>query len=202
LGLPLVSDHNALGQEKDPIKALFDGVPADLQVIRANPVRCDRVNDWLAENVNGKGKTIEMRVEVYPANVIRSKDGTYQIGLRLKDPAITILGGEWSVHLTNGFNVVDGTLYQLGFRGVKTADAEKVADARHILIQGKVKEVKVARVRNVSKPAITVLLEEVQVDGSKWTPNPEQGGFEADGPLNPFRGAPKGKNKKGAQDGK
>jgi hypothetical protein len=195
---PIAADRNALGQEKDPIKALFDGVPVDLRAkVKQNPVRCDRVNDWLAENVNGKGKIIEMRLEVGPAGVDRSKDGTYLVGLRVKDPTVAVLDDEWSVHLTNGFNLIQGSIYQLGFRGVKTADAEKIADAQNIVFRGKIKEIKLPRIRSKSKTAILVVLEDVELNGSKWMPYQEPGA-EGGGPFgaDPF-GQKKGKSKKG-----
>src|ERR1019366_4143872 len=79
LCLPLAFDRNAAGQEKDKdsIKTLFDGIPADLRAkVRGNPVRCDRVNDWLKEHVNGKGKVVEIRLAVKNISTSRSEDGT------------------------------------------------------------------------------------------------------------------------------
>ena len=59
LGLAVGADGLASGQEKekDSIKALFEGIPADLRSkVRDNPVRCDRVNDWLQEPCQWEGQ--------------------------------------------------------------------------------------------------------------------------------------------------
>jgi hypothetical protein len=64
---------------KDSIASLFDGIPADLRSnVRLNSVRRDRVNDWLADHVDGKGKTVELQLPVRVA-AIRSKDRTYTV---------------------------------------------------------------------------------------------------------------------------
>jgi hypothetical protein len=76
----LLSSGSAPAQQpKDSIVALFDGLPADLRAkVQTNSVRRDRVNDWLDEHVNGKGKTIEMQVPVI-VRANRAKDRTYLV---------------------------------------------------------------------------------------------------------------------------
>lgn len=87
----------------DSIPALFDGLPADLRAkVKWNSVRRDRVNDWLGENVNGKGKTIEMQV---PVKVLakRAKDGTYLVAVTVS-PGPIFKGGK----ATKGFGGAGG----------------------------------------------------------------------------------------------
>jgi hypothetical protein len=85
--LVLVSNPLVSGQEKDKdkmsLKSLFDGLPADLRAkVKHNPVRCDRVNDWLQENVNGKGKTIEMQVAVKKVSPFAPRMARISLSLR------------------------------------------------------------------------------------------------------------------------
>ena len=101
LSIALGSDGPVSGQEKEKnaIKSLFEGIPADLRSkVRENPVRCDRVNDWLKENVNGKGKAIEIRLEVNEVFTLCSpKDETYLVRLTLASAKGSVLEDEWRV---------------------------------------------------------------------------------------------------------
>jgi len=82
----------------------LEGLPSDLRAkMKANPVRRDRVNDWLGEHVNGKGKIIEVRVPVR-IKPTRAKDGSYTVWISLESsnpPRVTFnaLGicGRWNL---------------------------------------------------------------------------------------------------------
>lgn len=192
LALALVIGTNGPGwsqeKEKDSIKALFDGIPADLRSkVRDNPVRCDRVNDWLKDHVNGKGKTIEIRLDVNDVSTTRAEDGTYRVRLTLAPVKGNILEDDWRVHFTN--QVAGDAKVPVGpfrgannfaFEGVSTAEAEKLFELKQAVIQGKVLAAALARsADNVFDPgrggnnrtgSISVALEDVRVDGKKWTP--------------------------------
>jgi hypothetical protein len=187
-------------QDKNSIKALFDEIPKDLAAkVKDNPVRCDRVNDWLQEHVNGKGKTIEIRVEMKEVRPYR-KEGAYLVYLTLAAPKLNFLGDDWRVHIGDGVSPGRASA-NFTFEGVSTADAEKLVDLTHVSIQGKVKEVNLPRFSaRFSKPAapldpeLRIVLEDVQVDGKKWTPykGPIIGGGFGNGGFgggNPFGGA-------------
>jgi hypothetical protein len=205
-GFATPPDQPGPDKEKNPIKALLDGIPADLRTkVRDNPVRCDRVNDWLKENANGK--TIEVRVELQEALPERGDKG-YIVHLALEGTKINVLDADWHVVLADHMMGRESTLPSRGgfahfsLEGVKTADAEKLVDAKRAVIKGKVKEAKITRLnREVFRPesgatnsaTLTVVLEEVLVDGNKWTPyRAAKGGGIGTGEANPF-----GKGKKG-----
>jgi hypothetical protein len=79
----LSSGSTPAQQPENSIAALFDGLPGDLHAkVQNNSVRRDRVNDWLVDHVNGKGKTIEMQV---PVRVLakRAKDRTYLVAVTI-----------------------------------------------------------------------------------------------------------------------
>ena len=61
---------------------------------------------------------------------------------------------------------------RISFRGVKTADAEKLVEAKQILIHGRVKLVMISRQNSFrgDSASIIIPLEDVQVDGNKWAP--------------------------------
>jgi hypothetical protein len=198
-------DKVAPGEERNTVKALFDGLPADLRAkVRDNPVRCDRVNDWLKDQVNGKGKTVELRLFVKDVLPYRSEDGTYRVHLKLEAAKMQLLGDEWQVALGD-YNSRRDTSgpppdyapqgYNFSFSGVSSADAEKLADSKEVVIQGKVQEVLLPRFSRNSAhgAAMSVILEEVQVNGKKSTP------YKA--PDGPFVGGKKGggKGKKAPQ---
>lgn len=186
LCLPLAFDGNASGQEKDKdsIKTLFDGIPADLRAkVRDNPVRCDRVNDWLKENVNGKGKAIEVRLAVSEIITVRSPDeGTYLVHLSLAPAKGIVLEDTWRLyfrdHIHAGpkgpFGRPGGSesRYSFSFEGLSTAEAEKLVDTKQVVIQGKVQEAKLGRSLGFGGGAagtINFTLEDVRVEGKKWT---------------------------------
>jgi hypothetical protein len=197
-------DKVAPGEERNTVKALFDGLPADLRAkVRDNPVRCDRVNDWLKDQVNGKGKTVEIRLFVKDVLPYRSEDGTYRVHIKLVAANMQLLGDGWQVALGdyNSRRITSGPAEYLppggnfSFSGVSSADAEKLADSKEVVIQGKVQEVLLPRFQRNSPDgaAMSVILEEVQVNGKKWTP------YKA--PDVPFVGGKKagGKGKKNPQ---
>jgi hypothetical protein len=180
-------------QPQDAIAVLFEGVPADLRSkVKTNFVRRDRVNDWLRENVNGKGKTIEIKVPVRVGGK-RANDGSYallaNLGTAAKGfgggtpftggkkgggtgfalltaPKINVLGDDWSLDLLVGDP--DASLYvsnQFELNGVSAADAEKLVDLEQASIKGKVHEVRLA-----SETLLRVVLDDAQMEGKRITP--------------------------------
>ena len=190
LGGDVVKIRLQLSTEPKTIKSLFDGIPADLRaMVRDNPVRCDRVNDWLKEHVNGKGKTIEIEMKVKKVRPYRINDKTYRVELTLERPNLAVLGDEWSIYLCDRYVSEDGSLKQdFHFGDVSVADAEKLADAKSVMIRGNVKEARLSRFRYLSVPhTVHFELEDVQVNGSKFVP------YQAPDPF----GGKKGGGKKG-----
>jgi hypothetical protein len=167
----------ASGQEKDkekeknPIKALFDGVPADLRSkVKNNAVRRDRVNDWLKEQVDRKGKTIEIHIGVRNVGATRSSDGTYVVRLELREAIVNVLEDQWLFYLSES-EQGEGNVFS--FMGLNSADAEKLADLKKVVLYGKLKEAKLlpnAPRTGGGSPVISIVMEDVQVDGKKWTP--------------------------------
>ena len=217
--LAIEADRSASGQEKakekakNSIAAIFDGIPADLRgKVKDNPVRCDRANDWLKEYVNGKGKIVEIRLDVKEIAPYRQKEG-YLVELRLENAKANLLGDEWQVSfgdVTNGFgrDVSSGfgtkgtgaraaaPRINFTFVEVSQADAEKLADAKQVVIKGKVRDVKLARL-GYSPPAagtIGIILDDIEVDGKKWTPyiSPVGGRKGGIGPGDGFQPGKKG----------
>ena len=140
----------ASGQDKqDPLAALFVGLPADLRAnIGTNSVRRDRVNDWLSEHVDGKGKTVELRIPV-TVTAVRGADKTYtvqftmrnrffggegQLAGRALSAAVTVLGDTWPILLRDGSGSIDRSGYRsnFGFVEVSTEDAEKLVELKEI----------------------------------------------------------------------
>jgi hypothetical protein len=171
---------------KDSIVALFDGIPADLRSkVKDNSVRRDRVNGWLRDHVNGKGKTIEMQLSVR-VTAILSKEETYTIVVSLKQggfgafagegPHVAVLGDEWSVSF--GFAPKDSAEIwsQLELTGVSVADAEKLVELERATFKGNVK------LAVLYQTSLRLILEEVQVDGKKMTPRKLEGGGKKGAP--------------------
>lgn len=204
-GLASPPDRPAPDKDKNAIKLLFDGLPADLRTkVRDNPVRCDRVNDWLQDNVNGKGRTVEIRVDVKEVLPYRRNTG-YLVHFFLEETKVNLLDADWQVVLAdvgNGPAVgrkASGAK-NFSFEGISTVDAERLVDLKRAVVVGKVKEAKISRLHAssvaTSAPTVTIILEDVLVDGKKWTPyqTPAGDGF---GPGAPFGvGGAKGKGKK------
>jgi hypothetical protein len=180
----------ALCGEKDAkdatnsIVALFDGIPADLRSkVKNNSVRRDRVNGWLRDHVNGKGKTIELQLPVR-VTAILSKEETYTIVVSLVNkgggfggfagdgPKVAVLGDEWPIFLT--FAAKDPpdspNSTQLELAGVSVADAEKLVELDRAKIKGNVQLV------GVTENSVRLILEDMQVDGKKMTARKLQGG--------------------------
>ena len=185
-------DTRLLGQEKEKnsLDALFNGIPADLKTkVRDNPVRIDRVEDWLQEHLRGKGKTVELTFAVkdiyYPK---RGDDGTYIILLKLEPAKALALGDEWTVTIGNGSRLNT----DLAFAGVSALDAETFVNTKSVLVQGKVTIVRMLGGSGSSggpksgfaPPRIFVGVEDVQVNGKIWAAHKSP-----DGPF--------GKGKKG-----
>lgn len=197
-GFASPSDQPAPDKEKNTIKSLFDGLPQELRAkVQSNPVRCDRVNDWLQENVNGKGRVVEIRLELQDILPVRRENG-YVVLMSQKKVKINVLDAEWNLSIADeangpatpprGFNA-----RTFSFEGVKAADAEKLADQKDAVITGKVKEVAISRVTNQGAPYVAMILEDVLVDGKKWTPlKRPAGGFGIPGDGG---GGAKGKGK-------
>ena len=180
----------AAGQEKkqkpNSIESLFEGLPADLRKnLENNAVRRDRVNNWLKEHVNGKGKTIEVRV---PVEIIprRAKDGTYPVLVNVNESNAIVrpLGEKWSLGIIRrpvaqtkggakdkvGKGGKGATYFRgLVFVGVSPADAEKLSDLKKVTIQGKVREMEL-KDRFATLLCVCLFLEDVRLDGMKLTP--------------------------------
>jgi hypothetical protein len=183
-------------KDKEAIKGLFDGIPMDLRAkVKDNPVRCDRVNDWLHENVAGKGKIVGLTLSVAKVNPIRDKSGAYSIYLAVAPSSVNVLSDDWKVSFHD--NGAFAREYQFTFEGVSTADAEKIADAKHVHFQGKVKYVSLARFPNPASN-MRIVLEDILVDGKKWTSSGDGPGGPAffGGKGKPFGGDDGGKTKK------
>jgi hypothetical protein len=179
----------AAGQKKkqepqNSIESLFEGLPADLRKnVQSNQVRIDRVNDWLKEHVNGKGKAVEVRVSamIVPR---RAPDGTYFVSVNVNgtNAAARALGEEWSLEFIRRPSVTakgkgggkGGVRFLRGFvfAGVSPEDAEKLADLKAVTIQGKVQEAEISD-RLTGRPGIYILLEDVRLNGKKlMSPKP------------------------------
>ncbi|HEX3315078.1 MAG TPA: hypothetical protein VHR72_09325, partial [Gemmataceae bacterium] len=184
---------------KSAVASLFEGVPPDLRGnIKTNSVRIDRINDWLSENVDGKGKAIEVELPVI-VNAVRNADKTYSVEFigRSSNGAfgpggggfggrggfgpstaltVTVLGDTWPVTVGDGrgFGSREASF---GFVGVSAADAEKFVELKKIRVQGKAKRVR------VGETGISLALDDVLVDGQKLTPRsgPTRGGKKAKG---------------------
>lgn len=179
-------------KDKEAIKVLFDGIPMDLRAkVKDNPVRCDRVNDWLRDNVGGKGKIIGMTLAVEKVYPNREKVGVYSIQLAVAPTVVNVLSDDWKVSFHD--NGAFAREYQFNFVDVSSADAEKLADAKHVHLQGKVKYVLLSRLPN-PQPSIRIVLEDILVDGKKWT--------SSDGPSGPAIFGGKGKPFGGDDGGK
>jgi hypothetical protein len=188
-------------KDKEAIRALFYGIPMDLRAkVKDNPVRCDRVNDWLRENIAGKGKTVGMTLAVETLHPVRVQDGTYLIRMAVKRSEINVLAADWNVIFSN--HAVGSREYHFYFEGVSTADAEKLADAERVHVQGTVKHVLLSRYPD-PLPSMRIVLENVFVDGKKWTMSSPSGpvgfggkGNPPGGKVNPFGDGDGGKTKK------
>jgi hypothetical protein len=200
---PLVGQEKSQPKEQT-IEALFAGLPADLQAkVKTNPVRCDRVNDWLKENVASKGKNVKVRAEVAEVSPAR-RDGNYLVHLKLEPLIVKFLGDDWKVALTdvtNGNTLRSNFAKNFSFEAVGTPDAEKLCDAKHVMVSGHVREVRVPRPAD-TVGLVVVVLEDVEIDGKAWKPyispivGGGKGGFNPGGD-NPFGGGGK-KGKGGA----
>ncbi len=174
MAAPAAGQQKQQSAKENSIESLFDGLPANLQKnVKSNPVRRDRVNDWLKEHVNGKGKTIAVRV---PAQLIvrRANDGTYNVFLSGGGPrgdfTVTALGEVWPVTFC-GNRFVKGFKNRLRapltFVGVSAADAEKLADLKEVTVKGKVHEAEIND--QFAQPGIVLVLDDVRLDGKKFT---------------------------------
>jgi hypothetical protein len=184
---------------KDSIAALFEGIPADLRSkVQENSVRRDRVNDWLSDHVNGKGKTIEIQVPAI-VTATRTKDSTYTIVVSLGrakkkgggtvggpfpgfgpgGPRVTVLGDEWTLSVLFAPKESAKPRSQLELAGVSPADAEKLVELDRAAIKGNVQRATIG-----SGSVFHLVLGDVQVEGKNMTPR------EPESDLSP-KGAPK-----------
>ena len=206
VGLARGQDQSGRDKEKNTLQSLFDGIPKDLSAkVQPNPVRCDRVNDWLQDNVNGKGRSIEVTIELQDVLPYRQENG-YRVHLALKESKLNLLDADWELRLADPTNAemilrraVVGAK-NFSFDGVNAVDAEKLVDMKKVAIRGKVKEAKISRLNSSTAPAITIILEDVLVEGNRWIAyqGPAVGNpfGKAKGGENPIQ---KGKGKGGAK---
>jgi hypothetical protein len=182
-GVPAAAQQKQ--QKPNSVASLFEGLPADLRAkVKTNAVRRDRVNDWLQEHVNGKGKIIAVCV---PAQITprRAKDGTYNVAIDFGTSfrVVNILGDDWALELNGPAVLVPkaakgggkgfggkGMFSGRGFRfmGVSSADAEILADLKEVTIQGKVERVMLLPV--FGDIGISLILDDIRVEGKKLTP--------------------------------
>lgn len=170
-------------KEGNSLQSLFDGSPKGLTTkALANRIRRDRVNDWLQENVNGKGKVVQLQV---PMHVVatRAMDGTYVISLRNNGFVGNVFGETWYVQeigkneaAQRNFQIPFGSnSARFVFEEVSAADAEKLTDSRTVTIQGKVKQATLApqyqRPDEDEPPYyLRLTLEDVRVNGKAYMP--------------------------------
>jgi hypothetical protein len=172
---PLTATANKGAQGS--VQALFQGIPADLRAnVKANSVRRDRVNDWLSENVDGKGKAIAVDMSV-SVRAKRDANKTYTVQFTEQSPkgrgiSVTVLGDEWRVLISVAKAGGKGRSYtnDLVLVGVSTAEAEKLVELKKVHIEGKVKEAR------VQSGAIDLILEDVLINGKKATTKPKAEG--------------------------
>lgn len=159
-------------KEKNSIAALFDGIPADLRSkVRDNPVRCDRVNDWLTAEIDGKGKIVEAQATVKKFRPFRTDTKTYRVELILERPVLVVFGDEWLLHLCGHFvSESRGENEDFHFSDVSMADAEKLGDSKKVIIRGKVNLARLSRFAYANTPhAIHIVVDDVHIDGKKFT---------------------------------
>lgn len=167
----LLLSHDVVNaQEKNTIRALFEGTPEDLRArVKENAVRRDRVNDWLSEHVNGKGKTIEVEATVDLVRTTRNTDGTYAVKIHVAHVKAHALENDWQAYLSD-----DAKGQGFSFVAVSAVDAEKLIDTKKVVVQGKVKEIKLLPNRpgigGSAVPVINVVLEDIRIDGKAFTP--------------------------------
>jgi hypothetical protein len=97
------------------------------------------------------------------------RDGGYLFHLKTHRVKVNVLGADWDVQLadvTNGLGRSGAVLQNFSFEAMSTADAEKLADAKEVVVTGHVREVVVPRFTDLGP--IRVVLEDVQVDGKTW----------------------------------
>lgn len=207
-------DRPKAQKTENSVEALFDGIPQDLCAkVRDNPVRCDRVNDWLQENVNGKGKMFDTRVDLQEVIPYRRENG-YLMHLVLKETKVRLLDADWVLHLgdhklpASGKSFGSSALsYHFSFEGVSAAHAEATCDMKSVAVKGRVKEAKISRLHTAATPTLSIVLEDVTIENNRWAPYKAPTGLRggADGGDNPFGGFGKGKSdgttKKGAKKG-
>ncbi len=173
-----------LQQEKDQhsVQSLFDGSPAGLCTkALTNRIRRDGVNDWLQENVNFRGKVVQLHMPIFVIPT-RDKDGSYVIRLKNAAAGVKVFGETWYVQAIGESEVARWNLQLpfgtnatcFAFKGVSAADAEKLTDTNPATIHGKVKEATLApqkRGEEESPPYyLRLILEEVQINGKAFTP--------------------------------
>lgn len=184
-------DRPKAKKTENTVEALFEGIPQDLRTkVQSNPVRCDRVNDWLQENVNGKEKFIDVRVDLHEVVPYR-RDTGYLMHLMLGESKVRVLDADWVLQLSDHKLPVGKSIpssYHFSFEGVGTADAEKTCDLKSVAIKGRVKEAKISRLHSSATPTLSIILEEVLVENNRWTPykSPTSGGLG--GPRPPVKG--------------
>jgi hypothetical protein len=169
---PVFSQDKGQAKEKNTITALFDGIPADLRAkVRDNPVRVDRVNDWLKAEIDGKGKIVEVQATVKKFRPFRTDAKTYRVELILERPVIVVFGDDWQLHLCGHFvseSRVENEDFQ--FSDVSLADAEYLGESKKVIIRGKVNLARLSRFAYANTPhTIHIVLDDVHIDGRKFT---------------------------------
>jgi hypothetical protein len=188
-----LADQEKKQKPQNSIESLFEGLPADLRKnVKGNQVRIDRVNDWLKNHVNGKRKTIEIRV---PAgiNPLRRLNKTYTVYISVDrtKASVKALGEEWPLELIRKVDAPKvvrinkdkakwkdpkdpGNLLfvviQASFEDVSPADAEKMAELKEVTIQGKVQKAVIDKLAP-SRVGILLILDDVRLEGKELTPS-------------------------------
>jgi hypothetical protein len=123
----------------------------------------------------------------------------YLAHLFLKESKAKLLDADWELRLSDHNLPVSKMLTDsnFSFEGVNAVDAEKLADMERAVIKGKVKEVKISRINSSATPYMAIILEDVIVEGNRWTASATP--YRVGGPMggdpfgNPFKGKDRGK---------
>jgi hypothetical protein len=99
-------------------------------------------------------------------------------------PVTKLLDNDWQVYLGDRTTRRGTFSTNFLFEGVSAADAENLADAKAVVIRGKVQEITLPQFSSPTPEwgAIYVVLQDVQVDGKKWKKRPEKKGGGGFGP--------------------
>lgn len=160
--------------------ALFKNVPEDLRAnVIDNPVRIDRVDDWLRAEIPNQSKVITVPMDVQEIFYPGRKDGIYSVRVRCANVKVNVLGSTWEARVTD--SPFSPSHWNFSFEGVTMDEAEKFWGTKSVTVKGKVK---LAYLRGgtslnrglteskgpFAQPSIGIILEDVQLDGRNWAP--------------------------------